>query len=166
MEKISRTFNGKIETYTKQIFYKDIDECIRVKQSMAENILTVASIEHPLIPKIYAADNTWYEMELIDGKQVGDFIWTVSYEERKELIFKLVSQISSLISLMFKLKNESLPYHMFIGKDMRTLSNYMIDKDGRIVCVDFDTWRWYPDKEAMWNARNAVSFVIEKLLIS
>tara|TARA_Y100001978_G_C23415545_1_gene301247 strand:- start:362 stop:565 length:204 start_codon:yes stop_codon:yes gene_type:complete len=67
---------------------------------------------------------------------------------------------------MFKLKNESLPYHMFIGKDMRTLSNYMIDKDGRIVCVDFDTWRWYPDKEAMWNARNAVSFVIEKLLIS
>ena len=148
------------------IFYKDIDECIRVKQSMAENILTVASIEHPLIPKIYAADNTWYEMELIDGKQVGDFIWTVSYEERKELIFKLVSQISSLIYVMSKLKNESFPNHMFIGKDMRNITNYMISKDGRIMCIDFDSWKWWPTKEAIWHARNAISFPLEKLLIS
>tara|TARA_B100000575_G_scaffold177578_1_gene142387 strand:- start:12728 stop:13129 length:402 start_codon:yes stop_codon:yes gene_type:complete len=133
---------------------------------MAENILTIRSIEHPLIPKIYAADNTWYEMEYVDGESVGNIINSVGYKERIELTFKLISEISSLISVMFKLKNESLPYHMFIGKDMRNYHNYMIDKDGRILCIDFDTWRWYPDKEAIWNARNAHSFIIEKLLIS
>ena len=150
------------ETYVKKIQSKDLGH----NQSVIDNIRTVTSIKHPLIPKIIAFDETHYEMEYIHGSTVSKLFWNVEKEKRKDLVFNFVSQVSTLINVMFKLKNDSYPDHLFIGKDMRTLSNYMIDNTGRMVCLDFDSWRWYPDKEAMWNARNAVSFVIEKLLIS
>lgn len=150
------------ETYVKKIQHKDIDH----KQSVITNILTVASIEHSLIPKVNALDEFSYEMEYIDGSNASIVFQSLQNEKRREMIFKLVSQISSLIYVMSKLKNESFPNHMFIGKDMRNITNYMISKDGRIMCIDFDSWKWWPTKEAIWHARNAISFPLEKLLIS
>ena len=149
------------ETYVKKIQSKDSGH----NQSVIDNIRTIASIKHPLIPKIIAVDETHYEMEYIHGRTVASIYWNIEEEKRKELIFNFVSQVSTLINVMFKLKNNSYPDHLFIGKDMRTLSNYMIDNTGRMVCLDFDSWRWYPDKEAIWHARNAISFQIERLII-
>ena len=105
-------------------------------------------------------------MEYINGKTVSQLFWSLETEKRKELIFKFISQLSNLINIMFKLKNKSFPSYLFIGKDMKTLNNYMIDNDGRIMCIDFDSWRWFTENEAILHARNAVSFPIEKLLKS
>mgnify|MGYP001166549941 CR=1 FL=1 len=150
------------KTYVKKIREKDIDR----EQSCVANIYTITTLKHSLIPKISIYDEYVYEMEYIHGDDLVQYLLKCDQPTQRDTTFKLISQVSTLIHKMSKLKNPSYPDMMFIGKDMRNLGNYMMREDGRIVCIDFDSWRWWPTNEAIWHARNALSFPIEQLLIS
>lgn len=150
------------DTYVKKIQEKDIDG----KQCPMANILTAGSIKHSLIPFIGVYNELAYEMEYIDGENLYQLFRSYGQKKRRTETFKLVGKIATLIEKMSQLENESYPNHMFMGKDMRNLGNYMMRKDGRILCIDFDSWKWWPREQAIWHARNALAWPVEELLIS
>jgi outer membrane protein assembly factor BamB/tRNA A-37 threonylcarbamoyl transferase component Bud32 len=107
---------------------------------------TLASLDHPAIPKIYdyfnQGDRSFLVMEFIDGKDLEAHLNEASGHLEEEVVVNWAIELCDVLSYLHNHKDKDSKPDPLIFRDLKP-SNIMLDQHGSIRLIDFGIARNY-----------------------
>ncbi len=107
---------------------------------------TLASLDHPAIPKIYdyfnQGDRSFLVMEFIDGKDLETYVNDSSEMLNEEHVVEWAIELCDVLSYLHNHKTKDSQAEPIIFRDLKP-SNLMLDQHGSIRLIDFGIARNY-----------------------
>ena len=155
------------------VFYKELaednlNEIRSYDGSVQMTCQTINSFKHPMIPKIVSYDDTSYSMDVIKGEEFQEHLRNFPKEEQEKLTFKLLCSMSDMFRYLMDQRHPSSEKKdfRFIGRDIKTSHNMMVDIHGNFKCIDFDSWYWKPKAIAYIEMQKVYDSFINQLAIN
>ena len=134
--------------FYKELAYENLNDIRSYDGSVQMTCQTINSFKHPMIPKIVSYDDTSYSMDIIEGEDFADHLFGNNYstEEQEKIVFRLLWSMSDMFRYLIEQRHPSSEKKnlRFMGRDIKTSHNIMVDTHGNFKCIDFDSWYWKP----------------------